>query len=165
MNIFVLDKNPVKAARWAVDRHVSKMPTESAQMLANCFSKERLAAPDCPRTKTGETRKHSHFNHPCSKWVRESRANFLWLAVHALALDEERIARSENKEPNHSISFVKWAINHIEESNVPEGELTPFALAMPDIYKTKNPVESYRNLYREGKKHLHKWGRNKPNWI
>jgi hypothetical protein len=48
---------------------------------------------------------------------------------------------------------------HKEESNLP--------LAMPDDFKVENNlIESYRNYYRDGKKHLHKWtNRNQPNWI
>lgn len=34
MNIFVLDKNPIRAATMMIDKHVVKMPTESFQMLS-----------------------------------------------------------------------------------------------------------------------------------
>lgn len=34
MNIFILDKDPVKAAQLQCDAHVSKMILESAQMLS-----------------------------------------------------------------------------------------------------------------------------------
>ena len=34
MNIFVLDKNPIKAAQQHCDKHVVKMILESAQMLS-----------------------------------------------------------------------------------------------------------------------------------
>ena len=33
MNIFYLDKDPVKAAKYSCDKHVVKMILESAQML------------------------------------------------------------------------------------------------------------------------------------
>jgi len=33
MNIFYLDKDPVKAAQYSCDKHVVKMILESAQML------------------------------------------------------------------------------------------------------------------------------------
>jgi hypothetical protein len=43
--------------------------------------------------------------------------------------------------------------------------MTPFVLAMPDEYKRATPVQSYREYYKEGKKHLHSWKRNHPPWI
>jgi hypothetical protein len=48
-----------------------------------------------------------------------------------------------------------------------EKDLTPFALAMPDVYKTSNPVESYRNYYMSNeKRRIASWnkGRDKPQW-
>ena len=34
MNIFILDKNPIKAAQLQCDKHVVKMIVESGQMLS-----------------------------------------------------------------------------------------------------------------------------------
>ena len=48
-----------------------------------------------------------------------------------------------------------------------ESELTRFALAMPDQYKTEDPVESYRNYYMsEDKQKIATWKkkREKPEW-
>jgi hypothetical protein len=45
--------------------------------------------------------------------------------------------------------------------------LTPFALAMPQEYKTEDPVESYRNYYMsEEKQKIASWKkcREKPEW-
>ena len=74
MNIFVLDKNPIRAAKMACDKHVVKMILESAQML--CSVQPEGTAPY----------KRSFYNHPCTKWVRESDANYDWLIEHGLAL-------------------------------------------------------------------------------
>jgi len=45
--------------------------------------------------------------------------------------------------------------------------LTPVTPAMPEEYLVKgDPVASYRNYYRVGKKHLHKWTkRQPPKWL
>jgi hypothetical protein len=48
-----------------------------------------------------------------------------------------------------------------------EIELTPFALAMPDKYKSNDAVESYRNYYMsEEKQIIASWKkkREKPEW-
>jgi hypothetical protein len=53
-----------------------------------------------------------------------------------------------------------------DESFEKEG-LTQFALAMPDQYKTDDPVESYRNYYMsEEKQKIATWKklREKPEW-
>lgn len=53
--------------------------------------------------------------------------------------------------------------------NIPQferGSLTSFALAIPDKYKNKNTVQSYRAYYLGEKSHLFKWTkREKPGWI
>ncbi len=180
MNIFAIDRDPVIAARHAVDSHVSKMVLESAQMLANCFSPEQLASASCPRTLTGTVRKYSYYKHPCSIWVRQNRSNMRWLITHALALEEERVARAwikharktdkvkEGASPkleHFSLSFIQWVSDNVDNSLVPEGELTEFAQAMPDEFKCEDSVAAYRNLYRHGKAHLHQWTRNCPDWL
>ena len=64
MNIFATDSNPIIAARNLCDKHINKMIVESAQMLANGFSLERLAQDDVPRNQKGEPRTHGYSKHP-----------------------------------------------------------------------------------------------------
>ena len=54
MNIFILDKDPMKAAMMLCDRHVPKMIVESAQMLSTVH---RLldGTPEKRRSKSGKT--------------------------------------------------------------------------------------------------------------
>jgi len=188
VNIFAIYRCPETAAKHLVDSHVTKMVLESAQMLANCFTVEQLADAACPRTKAGTVRKHSYYNHPCSKWLRVSRNNMRWLCLHALAMDVERLQRTEirireeltlkerglpyNKDvadalpvPHYCIPFINWVIDNLQYSIVPEGSLTEFAQAMPDGFKCEDSVQAYRNFYITGKQHLHKWTQNKPDWI
>jgi hypothetical protein len=48
----------------------------------------------------------------------------------------------------------------------PETGLTPFAICMPDEYKTDDPVESYRNYYCGDKARMASWKRRKqPYWF
>ena len=174
MNIFVLDYNPVRAAIHMVDKHVmSKMIVESAQILSNCFTDEQLAHPSCPRTQKGTVRKHSYPHHPCSKWVQESKTNMWWVIYNSFSMDGERMVRWKIKNPSptdicpphFSIPFIDWCEVNIKKSKVPDSGITPFVQCMPEEYKNPDPVIAYRNYYRYGKKHLHKWTRNKPSWI
>ena len=64
-----------------------------------------------------------------------------------------------------------YLIAHILRENIPttfpEVGLTRFALAMPDEYKTDDPVESYRKYYMSAEKQrIASWSkkRAKPNW-
>ena len=74
MNIFVVDKNPMRAARALCDIHVNKMIVESMQMLTTALKQSGLLAPDeLPFRKDGITRYsgNAHPHHPCTKWVGE----------------------------------------------------------------------------------------------
>ena len=168
MNIFAIYTCPIKSAQHLVDDHVKggKMAMEACQMLANCFPLEVLARLDCPKTQKLTTRKHSYFNHPCSIWVRKSRANMQWMIDHARALFTERLERFPDRSEHFSKKFLDWCLNNINLSNVVNGPLTPFAMAMPDeIQNISDPIHSYRQYYKLHKQHLHQWTRNRPDWI
>lgn len=149
MNIFYVDKCPIKAAQHLVDNHVNKMVLESAQLLANCYSLERLAEKDCPRTQKGNTRKHSYYNHPCSKWVRKDFHNWYWLVMHALSLEQERIYRGFN--PHFSGQFICWCVDN--PPNLPCKIQTFPALAIDEKFKGSDPVQSYRDYYNFNKRY------------
>lgn len=133
MNIFFLSENATEAAQAQCNRHVVKMIVESAQLLSTCYVSDKYY-------------RHTHFNHPCAKWVRESKTNYLWLLSHGLALCNEYTFRYNR---NHATAriLIKMACNmpYIEDIG-----LTPPALAMPDEFKIYpyNPVLSYRAYYR-----------------
>ena len=168
MNIFILDTNPAIAARMMIDAHVKgKMIIESAQMIQNCYSLDELKS--APLTATCTFRKHSYFNHPCSKWVRESFANYNWLLIHATYLINERIFRFNSKR-HATENFIYWS--HDNLPNLPDKGSTPFAQAMPDKYKNIDAVKAYRDYYENDKvynkagKHMYTWTRREiPYWV
>lgn len=163
MNIFYLDHNPILAAQYCNNSHCVKMICESAQMLANCYSQDELADSRCPRTQTGRVRRHSHYNHPCSRWVRASLANFNWLVQHAIALCDEYHYRYGKQ--HFASSFIYWCMHVQPNIPPPTREFTPVALAMPEEFKKDCPVESYRTYYMLGKSHIAKWTRRgQPTW-
>ena len=62
-----------------------------------------------------------------------------------------------------SQAVTEWA----ESLNIdlPSKGQTPFCLAMPDEYKTSDPVESYRKYYAGAKAYFAKWkSGNIPDW-
>jgi hypothetical protein len=133
MNIFVLDKNPEKAARMLSDKHVIKMILESAQILCGVQILNNKQAPY----------KLTHKNHPCCIWTRESLSNYEWLMTHALALCNEYTRRYHRIHKSQEV--ILWcSSNH---PNLEDCGLTPFAQAMPEQYKQKNVVKAYQAYY------------------
>lgn len=170
MNIFVLDKNPYIAARDLCDKHIIKMIVESAQMLANCFTLERLAADDCPRNFNGNPRSHGYRNHPCTRWAMESSANMDWLIKNAIGMCEEKVKRYGGG--HFSESFIRWCDLNRNDSIVPLGKLTDFAIAISPTslcrevegFDDLSAVEKYRLYYIYDKAKFATWRTSPPAW-
>jgi hypothetical protein len=169
MNIFVLDHCPKKAAEYNCDKHVSKIVVEIAQMAANCFSLDTLKS--APPNFAGQPRKHSYFNHPVSKWMRETLGNLLWSIDHAFALESERIYRGYN--PHFSMRFIQWVADNFDQSIVPDGPQTEFAVAIAPamrcrqhpMFNSLDPVAKYRLYYMYDKPFVTWTRREKPCWF
>tara|TARA_R110002020_G_scaffold194354_5_gene395098 strand:+ start:5591 stop:6070 length:480 start_codon:yes stop_codon:yes gene_type:complete len=158
MNIFYLDRDLVKSAQAHVDKHIVKMPLETAQLL--CTARHELGGtPEhIPYRKT-------HVNHPCSVWARESYANYQWLCGMGIELCKEYTYRYGKVHKCQAV--IENCIENTPEPNVfTYLELTEFPQAMDEEYKMDDPVLGYRNYYRYGKAHLHNWkNRPTPTWI
>lgn len=155
MNIFILDYDLEKCAQYHNNRHLVKMITEQVQILSTVC---RLSGLDIGY-------KITHKNHPCVKWVMESRKNFFWLYCLTIQLQKEwRLRFNHPNHIHHGAVKVLYGLP-VTILSLPDKELTPFALAMPDYCKTDDPVESYRNYYMKEKRHLADWGnRGTPYW-
>lgn len=157
MNIFVLDENPEVAAKMHNDKHCVKMILESAQLLCGVHHMiNQSSVLEVPY-------KLSHKNHPCSIWARQCIENYIWLCDLGLALCEEYTYRYGKRHKSQDI--IEWCL--INKPDLKEnGDITPFALAMPDECKTKTAVESYRLYYLTHKRDMSTWkNRNKPEWF
>tara|TARA_R110000744_G_scaffold56820_1_gene119748 strand:+ start:10412 stop:10870 length:459 start_codon:yes stop_codon:yes gene_type:complete len=150
MNIFILDANVVDSARFHNDKHVVKMVLETAQILCSTFEKG-----EAPYRRT-------HYNHPCSKWARESRENYEWLLNFGDALSKEYSKRFGKI--HKSSLVINWCRDNIDKIELPSKELTKFALAMPEEYRTNCTVTSYRNYYMGEKRSIAKWKCEQPWW-
>jgi hypothetical protein len=153
MNIFVLDKNIDKCARYHCDQHVVKMILESVQMMCTALNKKGISTPY----------KSTHVKHPCVLWVEQSYDNFMWLHDLAMALNNEYRFRFQKETDHKSITVL----NKISAYEYESHGLTEFAQAMPDQYKVPgNPVKAYRQFYLAEKMHFAKWTRRRvPAWI
>ena len=152
MNIFVLSKDHQQAARWHVDKHISKMPLESAQLLCTNLSNMKIYSPYKP----------AHVKHPCTLWVGESRSNFLWLCD----LGHELCVKYRYRYGREHACELIIAYARSQADKFKDVGLTPFAQAMPDEYKGPCAIEAYRKYYAGGKTHLATWkGRPRPEWF
>jgi len=160
LNIFVLHRDPTKAARMHCDKHVPKMCVEAAQMMASALRRHGATDEQMPLTKAGKPYKGGYKHHPCTVWAGDSRANFQWLADHALGLLNEYFARFNNIHACHGPILLMKSMH----SKIPEGDLTTFAQAMPDEYRDDDPVVAYRAYYHS--KQFAKWekGTPAPDW-
>jgi hypothetical protein len=154
MNIFVLDKDPIQAARQHNDKHCIKMILEHTQMLSTAI---RVHSND---TVDG-VYKQAHLNHPCSKWARETNKNFTWLCEMTEELFQEYTRRYGKQHKSYPI--FQLCRNHA--NLIPEGDMTSHPQAMPEEYKDKDPVKAYRTYYLKDKKEFSTWKLgNVPDW-
>ena len=158
MNIFVLDTDPIEAAKMHCDKHVPKMLVELYQQLGSAVRRHGATDDQMPLTQSGSPLKGGYHNHPCTRWVGETASNFQWAAVHALALACEYIERFNKR--HACIAGVKQVCSM--HWMIPDGDRTPFALAMPDKYRHDDAVTAYRDYYWCEKQRFAKWERGRP---
>lgn len=182
MNLFYLDEDLDKCAEYHVDKHVTKMQLEAAQLLCTNLWIDYLFG-YVPRPINSdenkvlqETRKEQKNlsmedrifpylptmpNHPSTIWVRSSLDNFEWTHCYANALNSEQHYRYGTTHKSIDI------INSLPDpKNIQRVGFTTFGLAMPDILKDyDNPIQSYRDYYHLDKGTFASWtNRGKPDW-
>ena len=145
MNIFYLDKCPVKAAQVQYNKHVVKMILESAQMLCtahHCYG-DKYQVENVPY-------KQAHLNHPSTVWTRRSKSTYMWLYNHMMALGDEYTKRYGKT--HLSITKCKDFLA-IPPRHIQGDDWCQPPQAMPDEYKDKCSIQAYWNYY-IGEKHV-----------
>ena len=150
MNIFAVSDNPAEAAKDLPDKLLSKMCLESTQMLAVWgFNSRGIRIPRKDGQPYGV---NGHKNHPCTLWLYESDNNVKWLVEHAYALAKEHARRrfmvTGKTSDRHA---CLRALDSLREQcpdldSLTWEEHTPFPQAMPEQYKSDDPVSSYREF-------------------
>lgn len=165
MNIFYLDKDPDRAARSMINKHVSKMIVESGQLLSTAHryldgtealklskNNRRLKYWIHPDLNLDEVLYKSCFlNHPSGVWTRASADNYMWLYNHFIALGAEFKLRYKND--HLTITKLAQPLS-VPPKNIPNIGFTEPAQAMPDEYKDKNSLTAYHNYYKAEKLRL-----------
>lgn len=165
MNLFILSLIQKEIAEYMMDKHVSKILLEAVQML--CSAKKILD----PEDEINERLyKIAHKNHPVTIWCRKSKENFIWALDLVEELHKEwryRFGHSDTKFHKSYLVALILRDNLPSDDKFEEKGLTPFALAMPDKYKSDDPIMSYRNYYMsEEKQKIATWNKNRsrPDW-
>ena len=165
MNLFILSLIQKEIAQFMMDKHVSKILLEAVQML--CSAKRVLDPEDEVNQRLY---KLAHKNHPVTIWCRKSKANFVWVLDLIEELHNEwkyRYGHPETKAHKSYLVSLLLRENIPSDDKFEESGLTPFALAMPEQYKTSDAVDSYKNYYMsEEKQKIASWKkrREKPEW-
>jgi len=144
MNIFYLDRDPVKAAKVQYNKHVVKMILESAQMLCTAHHHYDNGH-NVPYKK-------AHYNHPSTIWCRQNAKQYMWLYNHMLALGEEYTKRY--KKTHLTITKCKEPLKHLP-MGIPDSTFTEPPQCMPDEYKVKDDsLSAYWNYYEQEKQSI-----------
>ena len=144
MNIFYLDEDPVKAAKYQYNKHVVKMILESTQMLCTAHHLIMGDNADVPY-------KIAHPKHPSTQWVTYSASNYAWLYQHMLALGDEYTKRYGKT--HLTITKCKDKLAKLPGGIFNVGFTQP-PQAMPDEYKRDCAIHAYWLYYVYDKKHI-----------
>ena len=183
MNIFYLSTNTDECARYHCDKHVVKMILETAQMLSTAH--RVLDGDELADEK--KLYKKVHANHPSTKWVRESYANYLWAYDLLYSLCKEytfRYNKYHKVQRSGLLTMLMIAPNAfgIDHYNSPvflDSHTAP-PMCMPDQYKPSkelldrkaseyvakhSTVQAYKRYYLGEKLSFAKWTRREaPYW-
>ena len=157
MNIFVLDNDVVKCAKYHNNKHVVKMVLETAQLLCGVHHMTKLET-----EREIIPYKLSHKNHPCSIWARECVENYVWLCQLGMALSKEYTKRYGKTHKSQAI--IEWCYDNLPKLNI-NSKMTEFAMAMSDECKVDGVVDSYRNYYMIEKRKIADWKGEIPFWF
>jgi len=177
LNIFYIDADPRLCAEWSVDSHCIKMILESAQLLSTAHrvidgseyiddgGKRKVKRWRLDDDRNVTLYSATHVNHPSAVWARESNNNYNWLWSYLYEHCKEYTYRYGKIHKVEKDGLLKAL--QTPQNNISVGYKTQPPSAMDTKYIiSKNAIENYRNYYKVGKVHLHKWkNRQPPEWI
>lgn len=181
MNIFVLDKNPVLAAKYHCDKHCVKMILEAGQMLCvahwiGALKSVNKELGDFKRVREAKWYAEenadpslippwtlTHTRHPCTIWTSENTGNYMWHVQLMRSLLDEYTLRY--KKTHKSEAVYNW-LSAKTPHMMPKSLMTEHPQCMPDDCKVpNNPVAAYRNYYHKYKAYMAKWNKGEtPSW-
>jgi CHAD domain-containing protein len=176
MNIFYLDKDPVKSAEYHCDKHVVKMILELAQLLSTAHrvlqGELYIDASSGRKIKRWKLRsnletvlyKATHINHPSAVWVRESAEHYRYTYELFRALCKEYTYRYGKV---HATEVKLLHVLKDTPEDIPEVSFIEPPQAMPEYCRVRgDSVQAYRKYYLTEKRSMLQYKiRNKPDWF
>lgn len=169
MNIFFLSLSEEQCAAYHCDKHVNKMITEHLQMMSVAL--DHYGYPPARKKDGNYYSTRAYKNHPCTKWVKESSSNFMWLYVttyHLCGEFRKRFGRNHagmNSLISLNVEGDSIITKVMEEGIFPHIGMTLPAQAMPSFCRVDgNPVQAYRNYYNWMKWRFASWKTQPPSW-
>jgi len=164
MQLFRLDNDPQLAAQYHADFHVNKLLLEATQILNQALREQGHE----DYAFYGST----HSGHTCIEWVKESDGNFAWVLQLIYHLQQEKQHRWQSG-PHTSFEKIQRHWFDGQECVLPlqlNEPQTPQPLAAEDYTPpSSEPVEKYRDYYRDVKQHKdgfgYENGRYAPDWL
>lgn len=154
MNIFPIDMNPEKCAKYSCDQHVVKILTEAVEIYCSVCK------------VTCETFKP--IRSPWVEWAKEDR-NRYWLSYYIYHLGKEYEYRFGKK--HKSFEMYKNIVKELNEVPYKDIKLTKptFLQLVDEDSKCEDSITAYRNYYKWKLKHFKRpmrWTkRNKPRFL
>lgn len=175
MNLFLISILP-KECIHICDKHIVKMPLETAQML---YTAHHLQPGDSRPIKPYRA---THKNHPIAVWSRLCKNNYIFTARVGIELCKEYTFRYGKRHACQD--HLDWLLENLpsfENPEIPENYssrffatqcipsgCTPFPLAMPKQYHEIRATVAYKKyLAGHEKAHFSNWSKNrsKPLWF
>lgn len=164
MNIFFLDLDPKKNAKYYYNKHCVKIILEVVQML---YTAHWVLQKDSEwlKQKTLKPYKKAHINHPTCKWIRQKKENYLYSCTLCLELCKEYTNRYQkiHKSQAH-LEWLRTNLPTFPNELLPiQGFLateslpfncSPVPLAMPSNFHSPDLLFSYRMYYLIDKFHI-----------
>ena len=144
----------LSTAHRMLDGEIKRAPSKSGKTMSKHWT--------LPDNRESVLYKAVHMAHPCTVWSMINTGNYWWHYVHFTALCDEYTYRYGKRHKSQEV--IEWCL--INKPNIPDIGFTEPAKAMPDEYKVKSVVESYRNYYMGAKSGFAVWkNREKPEWF
>ncbi len=180
MNIFYLNKFPMRAAQEHCDKHVVKMIVEYAQLLSTAkrmidgvkyeaksktgrrVQRYRLENPNEEAT----IYKAVHYHHPSAGWARSSSQHYNWLYTLLTELGREYTHRYNKKHSTIELleNILKYPPVNLQDNGW--SEPPPAMSHYPQCIVKGDSIQSYKNYYNEAKAYFAKWSkREQPEWF
>ena len=144
MNIFVLDKDPVKAAIYLDDKRVKHRPLETLELLAiyiHAITGEWKIQFPLWGDDNRIAQPNFIYDHPCSKWIRKDKIHMTWVYKYLVALYDEHEYRFNTA---HSTQNLFISIRPTLNIYLISDQYQPLVFQNSSMYKQLDIVEAYR---------------------